>query len=112
MSPSTIPINVSFVGISHRDDLEQRVLKEAEKLERIYDRVTNCKVTIEVPHRHHQRGNHYYVRIDLSVPGKNISINRDPREKPEHSDGMVAIRDAFAAAIRKLEEHTERHRHR
>jgi cold shock CspA family protein len=47
----------------------------------------------------------YSVRIDLTVPGKELAISRQ-----ENEDAYVAVRDAFDAAARLLDEHTRQQR--
>lgn len=64
-----------------------------------------CKVTVAAPHKHHSHGNLYHVSIDLHLPGSEIVINRDPGKNHKHEDVYVAIRDAFDAAVRKLQDY-------
>jgi hypothetical protein len=42
------------------------------------------------------------VRIDLTVPGAELVVSRDPELDHGHEDVYVAIRDAFDAARRQL----------
>jgi cold shock CspA family protein len=42
------------------------------------------------------------VRIDLTVPGKELVVARDPSLHLAHEDVLVAIRDSFDAARREL----------
>ena len=54
---------------------------------------------VEVPHRHQHKGVLYNVRIDMTAPGGELVVKREPAE-----DLYVAIRDAFDAARRQLQE--------
>jgi len=47
----------------------------------------------------------FHVRVDLKVPGREIVVGRDPAANRGHEDIYVAIRDAFDAAQRLLEDH-------
>jgi len=95
-----IPLQVTFRNIDHSAVIESTINEKAAKLDRFYDRIMSCRVVVEeIQHRHHQ-GNLYSVRIDLTVPGKELAVSRQ-----EHADAYVAIRDAFDAAVRLLEEH-------
>ncbi len=60
---------------------------------------------VEAPHRHHQHGVQFNVRIDITVPGGEVVVKREP-----HTDIYVAIRDAFIAARRQLQSHAKRQR--
>ena len=52
-----------------------------------------------------EEGGVYHVRVDLTVPGREIVVSRDPAENHAHEDVYVAIRDAFDATRRQLEDH-------
>jgi cold shock CspA family protein len=68
-------------------------------------------VVVDVPHRHHEFGNVYQVRLDIKVPGEEIAVVNEPAEHdPYYRDANVAIRDAFDSTARKLEEYVRRQR--
>lgn len=84
--------------------IENNIRDKAAKLNGFYDKIMGCRVLLEAPHRHHHKGKLYHVRIDLTLPGGEIVINREPSRHASHEDVYVAIRDAFAAARRKLQD--------
>lgn len=114
--------------------IEADIRAKAAKLDRFYDKVMGCRVVVEAPHRHRHKGKRYHVRIDLTVPGGELVIKRDPRlitgtplsvqkvpgvelaetREPSkyagHEDIHVSIRDAFDAARRKLQDYARRQR--
>jgi ribosomal subunit interface protein len=100
-----VPLQVTFHGIAQSDALYDAVRTRAEKLERYYDRILSCRVALELSARHHRQGKHYAVRIDLKVPGGEIAVTHG-----ENEDLQIALRDAFAAAQRRLEDHARRQR--
>ena len=101
-----IPVEITLRDIPHSDAVETRIREKIEKLDRFHERVMSCRVTVESPqHRKHQ-GKLYSVHIDLKVPGGGeLAVNRVQNE-----DIYVAIRDAFNAAARQLEDHVRRQR--
>jgi ribosome-associated translation inhibitor RaiA len=102
-------VDVAFKNMERSEAVESRILSKTEKLSRVEQRMTRCRVVVEAPHHHRAQGNLYDVRIDIHVPGGEILINRENgKQDPAHSDVYVAIRDAFDAALRKLAEHRER----
>jgi ribosomal subunit interface protein len=103
-----IPLKIDFQNLDPSEFIERRVRARTDRLERHFQRVTGCHVTIEAPHCHHLKGNEYRVRIVLHVPGEEIVISRDPGEVHAHTDVYVAIRDAFDAAERRLESHAQK----
>ena len=104
------PLQINFRDIPKSDAVEARVREKAEKLDKFYDKIMTCSVMIEAPHGHHHKGNLYHVRIDLTVPNGEIVINRDPKDNHAHEDVYVAIRDAFDAARRRLQDYARKQR--
>lgn len=106
------PLEVTFRGLDSSAAVEAKVYERVEKLEQLCGEIIGCRVMVEAPHRHHHRGNLYHVRIDLTLPGKEIVVTRDPKQHNAHEDIYVAIRDAFDAARRRLEEYVRRRQQR
>jgi ribosomal subunit interface protein len=100
-----IPVQVSFRHLDYSPFIASAVRKKVEKLERFYPRITSVRVMVELSQRRRQQGNLYHVRVDITVPGKEIVVGRDPSKRQAHQDVYVAIRDAFDAARRRLEDH-------
>jgi ribosomal subunit interface protein len=98
------PVQIAFHGLDCSEAARGLIQEKADWLERFYDRITGCRVVVETPHRRRRQGNEYLVRIDLSVPGGELVVNRDFA----HQDLDVAIGRAFDAARRQLEEHVRR----
>ena len=98
-----LPLQITTRSVSLSEAAEQTIRDKAAKLDQLCDRIMGCRVLVEAPHRHQNQGNHYNVRIDLTVPGSEMVIKRE-----ENEDLHVAIRDAFDAAKRKLKDYTSR----
>lgn len=101
-----IPLQITFHNIPPSEAVEAKIRSLADKLEHFYNRITSCRVIVDAPHRHQRNGKLYQIRIDITVPTGEIVVNRDPPEHQSHEDIYVAIRDAFDAAKRKLQDHT------
>ena len=54
---------------------------------------------------YHHQGNQYHIRIDITTPHKELAISKEHSDKQAHEDIYVAIRDAFNAAGRQLEDY-------
>lgn len=100
-----VPLELTFDNMKHSEAIESRVRQKVQHLEKLYGRITSCRVTVEMPHKHHRQGNKYNVRVFLSVPEGQVIVNRDPGDFYAHEDVYVAIRDAFDAAGRQLQDH-------
>jgi len=100
-----IPLQITIRGTDHSEALEKHIRDKVNKLEEFFDHITSCRVVVELPHKHHQQGKQFNVRIDIGVPGSEIVVNRDHAE-----DVYVAMRDAFDAAKRKIEDYARKMR--
>ncbi len=103
------PLQIAFKNLEPSDALEAAIRKRADKLERHFDRIVSCRVSVEAVSQSRHKGNLYHVGIDLRVPDGEIVVSRD-RDRREHEDAYVAIRDAFDSALRQLEEHARKRR--
>lgn len=108
-SPS-FTTRISFKGLERSEAVESRILQKIAKLERFHDRIIDCHVIVEAPHVRHYKGNVFGVRIDLKIGNGDLHVDRDPAVDPAHTDVYVAIRDAFNALTRQLEENFHRTR--
>ncbi|POF29446.1 HPF/RaiA family ribosome-associated protein [Roseibium marinum] len=99
---------VTFRGVEPSPHVEAKIRERIEKLEEFHGRITACQVTVEVPHRHGQKGEIYKISIDIQVPGRDIVVNREPGKNHAHEDILVAVRDAFDAAQRQHEDHVRK----
>lgn len=54
------------------------------------------------------RGNLFHVRIDITVPEGEVVVCREPPQHQAHEDPCVAVRDAFDAAERQLQNYRRR----
>ena len=100
-----IPLQVTLKDMPQSEAVESRIREKAEKLGRFYDRIISCRVVVESPQRHQHQGKLYSVRIDLTVPGAELVANRAQDE-----DIYVAVRNAFVAITRQLEDFARRQR--
>jgi len=107
LAMQTLP-QVSFDDLPVDEMVRDAALDHVAALERLWDRITGCHVVIAQPHRHHRKGRLYSVRVDVVVPGGEIVVNREHPRDHAHEDVYVALRDAFGAAARRLEDHVRR----
>ena len=103
-----LPLQITFRNMEPSDAVAARIAEKARKLDHFCNRIMACHVVFEAQHQHHYKGNLFHVRIDLTVPDREIVISRDPGQHHAHEDAYVAIRDAFNAARRQLEQYNQK----
>jgi len=104
------PLQITFRGIDHSDAVESRVRAKVAELERFYDRITSCHVTIDERHKSHHQGNLFGVRLELRLPDAELIVGREHDADHSHEDVYVALRDAFEIAARQLKEYAQKQR--
>ena len=98
-----IPMQITIRDMEHSAALETKIREKAKKLDEFFNHIMSCRVVVDMPHKHHHQGKQFNVRIDISVPGNEIVVNRDHSE-----DVYIALRDAFDAAKRQLEDYVRK----
>lgn len=103
-----MPLQIAFRNLERSEAVEAKIRERAEKLDTYCDRIMGCRVVVEAQHKHHHRGNHYHVRVDVTVPDGEFVASREPDEHHAYTDVYVAIRDAFDTTRRQLEDYVRR----
>ena len=105
-----LPLQITFRHMDPSPAVEASIREHAARLDRFADRIMACRVVVEAPHKHRWKGRLYDIRVDLTLPGEEIPVTRTGPQDHAHEDIYVAIRDAFDAAARLLEDHARRFR--
>lgn len=108
-----IPVEITFHNMDSSPAIEREIRERVEKLDRMYNHLIGCRVSVEQLHRRHQTGNLYEVHIELRVPGEDVVVSREPhhaRERYSDPDVNIALRDAFRTAERRLMEFKRKQR--
>lgn len=98
-----IPLQITFRNIQNSEAVDDYIRDRVQKLNEFFSEIVSCRVVVEIPHKHHNQGKQFNVRIDLGVPGDEIAVNRD-----HHEDVYIALRDAFDATKRQLQDYVHR----
>jgi hypothetical protein len=118
-----IPTQVTFRGLARDAALEDDVRERVAWLEQFYAGIVRCRVLVEVPHRHRHDGRHFHISIEVAVPGgPPVVVSHEPslhgrakdtedeaHHKEDEIEGVhryagVAVREAFDAARRRLQD--------
>jgi ribosomal subunit interface protein len=104
------PLHLVFRGMGPSDALAARIREHATKLERFGVPIISCHVAVDLPHKRHQKGKHFHVRITVHVPGHELVVDRAPEAHSAHEDAYLAVNEAFRAAQRMIRDHAQRMR--
>ena len=100
----TIPVQITFRHMNTSPAVETRVRELAGHLNVFSDRIQNCRVVVDSPHRHHHQGKVFNVKVQLALPGEDVVVDMERPDRMGHEDVYVVLRDAFDAARRQLQQ--------
>lgn len=91
--------------------LDEKIEREVERLDRLSSWLIGVSVVVDAPSGHSRRGGLYAVGIEMRVAhGPPLHIGRPHHDASGHEDALVALRDAFAAARRRLQDYVDKRR--
>ncbi len=99
------PLEIAFQNAEPSDAVRSEIARQAARLEKFSDRITSCRVTVVVPHTRHRHGDLFKIDIRIALPEhRDVIVSKTHGDAREHEHVLVAIRDAFAAAQRQIED--------
>jgi cold shock CspA family protein len=107
------PVEIVFHNMPSSPTIEAEIRDRVVKLDRLYNHLIGCRVSVEQLHRRHQTGNVYEVHIEMRVPGEDVVVSHEPhraRDRYADPDVNIALRDAFKTAERRLLDFKQRQR--
>jgi len=99
------PAEVVFRHCEATEELRAEIAAQVERLEKFSPRITSCRVVVTGPQTRHRRGGLFQVELFVAMPEhKDIVVDRRHADSPEREHALVAIREAFEAAARQIED--------
>lgn len=103
------PVEIIWHNMTPARHVEKRVRQRVARLEKFFGRIIGCHVVVEASHQRHRQGNQYEVRLEVTVPGGLLTVDRRPGDDKAHFDVLVAVRDAFDSMERQLRRWKDQH---
>ncbi len=105
-----LPLRITFRHMDASPALEARIRELASRFAKFSGHIMRCHVIVQLPSRRRHQGALYDLRIDITLPNEEIAIRRARPADHAHESAYVALRDAFLAARRKLQDYESRRR--
>lgn len=106
----TVP-RIEFQGMDASGEFRDPILKQIERLEERYGRMTSCRVVVKAPGGRHRTSGLYEINIHLSLPDeREVAVERTPSQDERFQDYEFALNDAFNRAVRQLQDQVGRMR--
>jgi ribosome-associated translation inhibitor RaiA/cold shock CspA family protein len=107
-----IPVEISFRNIEASAAAENDIRGHVERLERVYGRMTTCRVRVDQRNQNQNGTIPPVVHIEISLPGhKDIVVAHEPehlQRRFQAPDLRNAINEAFRIAERRLTKHKDK----
>lgn len=101
-----VPVEIAFHNMPPVEWAEDEIRQRVAKLEKVYSRLTTCRVRVDQRARSSTGSIPPVVRIELSVPGhKDIVVSHEPehlQQKYQSPNLRNAINEAFRIAEDRL----------
>src|SRR5262245_18577595 len=98
------PVEVHFHGLQKSEAIEQKVRDKVAKLEKHFGRMTSCRVVLEATQRNALKPKVYCIKIEMGVPRQRpIVVSHERVGSHASEELLMALREAFEAALRKIE---------
>ena len=99
------PFDIAFRHCEPSEDIRAEIAAQAQRLEKFSSRITSCHVVVNGPQTRHKNGELFHIQIRVAMPeGKDVVVDRPHAGAGEREHARVAIREAFAAAARQIED--------
>ena len=93
----SLPIDISFQGLLHSKAVEEAVVNQANRLTRIRNDITRCRVSLTLGAKHQHQGKPVDVHVVITTPHQtHIS------SKTSNEDAYLALNESFAHVERML----------
>jgi len=104
-----IPLQVTFEGCDPSEAVRAAIEREVERLEQHNRHIIGCRVAVIAASHKHHHGTGFHVHISLTAPPhENITVNHTPSDDKRYEHVEVAVKDAFTAARRQLDDLAKR----
>ena len=99
-----VPLEITFRGISSREDIKSLIQQKAAKLEKVAENLISCRVAVEKKQKHPQSGNPFRVRVNMRLPpGREVVVDSGESGNGYiHDELSTVIREVFDIALRQL----------
>jgi cold shock CspA family protein len=105
-----VPLEIAFHNLEPSAWIEDDIRTRVAKLEKVYERMVRCRVSVEALHKQHRTGNVYEVHIEMHLPNGRLVVSDEPhhaRDQFAKPNLRTSLQEAFDAAYTQLKRFKE-----
>lgn len=100
-----VPLEIAYKDVEKTQILEDVINHQVERLDKAVDGVISCRIALERPHKHPERGSGYRVLVIVRLPPTHeVVVKRDSTQGELHDALPAIVKEAFEAATRQCRE--------
>ena len=99
---------ITWRNVEPMPAVAERVAERARALERLHDRIVGCDVVVEAPQKPRRSGRVFHVRVNLYVPGPDLSADARVAQGSARDDATLAVNRAFSAMEKRIKSQKRR----
>lgn len=100
-----VPLEIAYKDVPKTQALEEVIDHQLTRLEKACGGVISCRVTLEQPDKHPDRGSGYSVCVIVRLPPSHeVVVKRDSTQGDMHDALPLIVKEAFEAATRQCRE--------
>lgn len=92
-------INVQAQGMDMTDAINSYVREKMATLEKFHDGIVSMHVEVGMESHHHQKGDIYFAKVTLHVPGHDVHMRKD---EPDLYKAIDKVKDHLKLELEKL----------
>ena len=98
------PLQITYKGVESSPAFDTLIRQRANALERLYPRITGCRVVVEIPHRSSESAKvPIAVTVEVEIPNRSTLVGSDMQDRHDMKDDHTAVlTNAFNAVERQL----------
>ncbi|HKN28843.1 MAG TPA: HPF/RaiA family ribosome-associated protein [Roseiarcus sp.] len=99
------PVEIAFRHCEPSDEMHAEIAEQVRRLDQFGPSITSCRVVVTGPSTRHRNGGLFRVGLFIAMPEhKEVVVDGSHGDAPEREHPLVAIREAFDAAVRQIED--------
>jgi cold shock CspA family protein len=99
-----MPVDIAFRQFEPSEQIRSEIAAQARRLEKISPRITSCHVVVSGPPMRHRSAGLFQVQLRIAMPGREDVVVDRHGHALEREHSTAAIRGAFTAAVRQIED--------
>ena len=103
-----VPLEIILRNVENKQEIEDVIYEKIEKLEKVCDHVTSCRVLVEQNPTHQHKSCSYHIRLDVRMPPHHEIVVKRDSGRNVHDTLPAVLREAFIAARRQVEQIVDR----